>query len=137
MAEELFSHDKNKSMAARIHFVLFQKCNYADGYVCIGKKQVLCRKGEYITTYKALAQLVGINDQSVRRYVKSLIDRSLVEVRRVATHVCFRICGYAYFTDLDKQPKQSSPEPSRKQKPEVGMTMSYGSKPRFDLLKEL
>jgi len=94
----MFASDNSERMIGIVHWLLFCLCNYADGYVSIKGKQVLCRRGECFITYEQLARFMEVDSRSVRRYVSSLESESLVEVKRVAGHICFRVCGYDRFT---------------------------------------
>ena len=96
--ERMFASDNSERMIGIVHLVvIFVLCNYADGYVSIKGKQVLCRRGECFITYEQLARFMEVDSRSVRRYVSSLESESLVEVKRVAGHICFRVCGYDRF----------------------------------------
>lgn len=125
MTNRMFSPNKSERMAGKIHWLLFNFCNYADNDLCIGGKLVFCAKGEYITTYEKLAELAGMSSRSVRRYVGTLVKEGLVDVRQVAGQVCFRVNGYSAFTEPDVLQK------------EVTKPIGLGHTPRFDLLNQL
>jgi len=128
------SLDKSEHMVGFVHWLLFNLCNYADNYMSISGKRVFCARGEYITTYKKLAQLAGVSVSSVRRYVGTLVEESLVEVSQVAGQVCFRVNGYGYFTEPDVVPQEV---PADKKKKENVKPLEAGHTPRFDLLNQL
>lgn len=148
--ELLFSTGGNEAMIAKLHCLLFWKCNYSDGYICIKGQKVVCCRGEYITSYNELARILGVNSRTVRRYVDVLVSKSLVEVKQVADRVCFRVCGYVRFTDVDtpveKNAAKSDRVKSRNQqatgswsdrKVELEILKNLGKTPRFDLLEGL
>lgn len=134
IATRMTSSCKSERMVGLVHWLLFNFCNYADNYMSIGGKQVFCARGEYITTYRKLAQLAGASISSVRRYVGTLVEESLVEVSQVAGQVCFRVNGYGYFTEPDAAPQEV---PADKKKKENVKPLDLGHTPRFDLLNQL
>ena len=99
--ERMFASDNSERMIGIVHWLLFCLCNYADGYVSIKGKQEVCHRGECIISYEKLARLMMVDSRSVRRYVHSLEKESLIEVKRVANCICFRVCGYDSFTASD------------------------------------
>ena len=113
--ERMFASDNSERMIGIVHWLLFCLCNYADGYVSIKGKQVLCRRGECFITYEQLARFMEVDSRSVRRYVSSLESESLVEVKRVSGRICFRVCGYERFTGSESLWKHSrrAKEPER------------------------
>ena len=146
--ERMFASDNSERMIGIVHWLLFCLCNYADGYVSIKGKQVLCRRGECFITYEKLAWFMMVDSRSVRRYVSSLESESLVEVKRVAGHICFRVCGYDRFTapeipaETPKEgkrtgvtKKQVEPDVIGLRREEAELKISHGNVPRTDLLK--
>ena len=146
--ERMFASDNSERMIGIVHWLLFCLCNYADGYVSIKGKQVLCRRGECFITYEQLARFMEVDSRSVRRYVSSLESESLVEVKRVSNCICFRVCGYDSFTASDvpaEIPQESKrtrvtkktvePDAIALRREEAELKISHGNVPRTDLLK--
>ncbi|WP_347146216.1 hypothetical protein [Parabacteroides goldsteinii] len=146
--ERMFASDNSERMIGIVHWLLFCLCNYADGYVSIKGKQVLCRRGECFITYEQLARFMEVDSRSVRRYVSSLESESLVEVKRVSGRICFRVCGYERFTGSEvpmetqqegkragKSKKQIEPDVIGLRREEAELKISHGNVPRTDLLK--
>ena len=108
--ERMFASDNSERMIGIVHWLLFCLCNYADGYVSIKGKQVLCRRGECFITYEQLARFMEVDSRSVRRYVSSLESESLVEVKRAAYSINRDI--QRSFRDLEQavQPDEFSVE---------------------------
>ncbi len=146
--ERMSSSNNSERMIGIVHWLLFCFCNYADGYVSIKGKQEVCHRGECIITYEKLARLMMVDSRSVRRYVHSLEKESLIEVKRVANCICFRVCGYDCFTASDvpaKIPQESKrtrvtkktvePDAIAARRVEAELKISHGNVPRTDLLK--
>lgn len=89
-----------------------------------------------------------VDSRSVRRYVHSLEKESLIEVKRVANCICFRVCGYDSFmaSDVPAEIPQKSkrtrvtkktvePDAIALRREEAELKISHGNVPRTDLLK--
>lgn len=149
--DQFFGLGKTDDNLTQLHGILFVNCNYADSYVCINGEQVLCRKGEYITTYKHLASWFHITPRTARRYINLLEERCLVEVRNIPNRICIRVCGYAEFTESDFKGRKTETEGDTTIKPASKPEKQYydkrkateenlksnGHAPRLDLLKNL
>lgn len=145
--EQMFSSEKNVRTTARVHWLLFVSCNYADGYVRINGKREFCMRGEYMSSYAEIASMLEISDRTVRRCIEKLVGQSFVEVTRCNTYISFKVCGYETFT-AKEEPKaivekdEEKPNPAVKSKKEVlaerraeeDENISHGNKPRTDLL---
>lgn len=150
LMKQLFSSDKHERMKAQLHWLLYCNCYYTDGYISVNGQQVYCRRGEYIGTYEELAGMLGVDSRTIRRYVDMLISNSFIEVRKVLRRICFRVCGYDYFTDPEygsdamrvsgsvaKGGADCDEEELARRRDKVEQQISGGQKPRIDLLKEL
>lgn len=136
--ERTLSNNRTEQMIGRLHWLLFTLSNYEDGFVRVNNIPEFCGKGEYITTYEDLADMLNTSIRSLRRYVIALLNESLIEVRRVADRTCFRVCGYAFFVGRDLFP--AKPEEKKRfvaeQRRLEEEQITKGHQPRFDLLNQ-
>ena len=101
-------------MIGIVHWLLFCLCNYADGLCVDQRKTKKFAIEEMHHLLRKVGWLMMVDSRSVRRYVHSLEKESLIEVKRVANCICFRVCGYDSFTASDvpaEIPQESKKEP--------------------------
>ncbi|MDR1880470.1 MAG: hypothetical protein LBQ78_06015 [Tannerellaceae bacterium] len=104
----------NGQQEARVHLVLFLYCNYADGEVLFGKRMVSCRRGEWIGTYRQLAELAGVHLSITGKLLQKLADKKLINITRIEGGTSIYLNGYDEFTSKEgkkeRQKKEKKPK---------------------------
>lgn len=108
MMNNLLDINSYKRKKGLLHLSLFGLCYHTDGYVKVKNRRVLCARGEYVGTYRDLADLTGIGISSIYRIMHSLVKQRLVEVTAVEGGSRIRVYGYEEFTS--KPVSESSPK---------------------------
>lgn len=144
----LFSDDRSERLLGKVYCSLFILSNHTEGIVFVNKRRVPCGKGELIITYERLAWLTELSRSTVCRYIDILVEKSLVDVRRVEDRTCFRVCGYELFMESTMQPEKKGrgkfvrtksdvpPDPAdvARNMAREEFKISGGREPRLDLL---
>lgn len=93
-----FSHQKNDRMYARIFMALVSMCYFKEGVVKLGKYVYICRRGEYLGSYRELANRTDVSFGSIGYYLKALSDDGLIEYEPVAGGSRIKVCNYDFFS---------------------------------------
>lgn len=98
VAKQMLSENKAERLAGRLYLSLICLCYYAEGNVTLSNNvTVLCRKGEYVGSYRKLSEQVGIDYGSIRRLLAKLKKRKQIEISPVEGGSRIRVCGYLQF----------------------------------------
>ncbi|WP_293712162.1 winged helix-turn-helix domain-containing protein [uncultured Parabacteroides sp.] len=93
-----FGSEKKSRLFGRVYIALVSLCYFKDGTVKLGKNYYTCHRGEYLGTYRELADRADISLGSVGYYLKELSQAGLIEYGPIAGGTRVKICNYDYFS---------------------------------------
>lgn len=93
-----FGSRKKSRLFGRVYIALVSLCYFKDGKVKLGRKYYTCHRGEYLGTYRELADRADISLGSVRHYLEELSQAGLIEYGPIAGGTRIKICNYDYFS---------------------------------------
>jgi len=74
--------------------------------ICIGKYHLTCKRGEWITTYKELAEKAGITKGAVGRILQQLVKAGKITVESLDKFTIIRVCNYNSLTFYSSPPPE-------------------------------
>lgn len=103
--EQIYSDQLISQLCGRLYLCILHHAYFAEAYIIFKTKSVLCKRGEWITTYSIIAEKTKIS----RCYIGDLLDiltkEGKITVDKYGRFTCITVCGY------NKLMQTSKPEP--------------------------
>jgi hypothetical protein len=101
--------------AAILHLLLMTLCNFSDTKRVINHKEELCRRGEYVGTYRELSDHLGLYYKKVRWLLDKLAESNWIEITPIVKGIRVYLYGYDAFTrscasETKKKEREKTPE---------------------------
>ncbi|MCD8193776.1 MAG: hypothetical protein LUD74_04365 [Tannerellaceae bacterium] len=93
----LFHHETFTRQLGLVLTALITYAHYADGFKRWKGGHYKCLKGEYIGNYEELSQLTGFSIDTIKKAMKELKDKKVVEVKTVRYGFRVILTGYQQF----------------------------------------
>jgi hypothetical protein len=98
--------DGVNQQAAILHLLLMSLCNFAASTTIINHKEVACKRGEYVGTYRELSGYLGLRYERIRRLLDKLVAQNWIEVTPMSKGIRIYLYGYDAFTRSSAQERK-------------------------------
>ena len=105
-----FGSEKKSRLFGGVYIALVSLCYFKDGTVKLGKNYYTCHRGEYLGTYRELADRADISLGSVGYYLKELSQAGLIEYGPMSGGTRVKVCNYDYFSGYFMKEESASDE---------------------------
>lgn len=102
---QIYSEQIVNRLCGLLYLCILFHAYFAEAYLVINSKSVLCKRGEWITTYRIIEEKTRIARSCISDLLDILTKEGKITVDKYGRFTCITVCGY------NKLMQTSKPEP--------------------------